>query len=92
MLSKTMDDFADDLQHNFVATMNKIAAGDLSTEVIPKDNRDTISPALKGTIESLRGLISEVGGLSAGRAGGKPGRTGQGRRSSRAAIATSCRG
>ena len=61
-----MDEFADDLQQNFVATMNKIAAGDLSTEVVPKDDRDIISPALKGTIESLRGLIAEAGKLTAG--------------------------
>jgi methyl-accepting chemotaxis protein len=48
------------LQNNVIGTMKKIAGGDLDTEVTPKDAQDEISPALKGTIESLRGLVAEA--------------------------------
>jgi len=58
IMAKTIDQFAEDLQ-NMVRTTQKIAAGDLSTEVVAKDNRDEISPALKETIDSLRSLITE---------------------------------
>jgi methyl-accepting chemotaxis protein len=59
-LAKAMDEFADDLQQNVVGTMQKIAAGDLSSEVSPKDNKDEISPALAKTIKSVRGLVEET--------------------------------
>jgi methyl-accepting chemotaxis protein len=60
VLAKAMDDFADDLQNVVVGTMQKIAAGDVSTEVTPKDNKDEISPALAKTIGAIRGLVSEA--------------------------------
>jgi methyl-accepting chemotaxis protein len=60
VLAQTMDQFAEDLQTIVVGTMKKIAAGDLSTEVVAKVNDDEISPALKETIVSLRGLIAEL--------------------------------
>ena len=63
IMASTMDDFADDLQNNVVGTMKKIAAGDLNINVTPKDNNDEISPALKQTVEALRGLIIEDGGV-----------------------------
>lgn len=59
VLARTMDQFAEDLQNIVVGTMKKIAGGDLSTEVTPKDARDEIAPALKATIESLRSLVAE---------------------------------
>ena len=58
ILSESMDNFADDLQNIVVGTMKKIAVGDLTTDVTPKDSADEIGPALKGTIESLRSLTS----------------------------------
>ena len=59
VLARAMDKFADDLQNIVVATMKKIAAGDLSTDVAAKDAQDEIAPALKATTESLRGLVAE---------------------------------
>ena len=58
-MAKTMDQFAEDLQNIVVGTMKKIAAGDITTEVVPKDAEDEIAPALKATMESLQGLIAE---------------------------------
>ena len=60
IMAQTMDKFADDLQTNVVGTMQKIADGDTSMEVSMKDNQDEITPALKKTIDSLRGLITEA--------------------------------
>ena len=61
-MASEMDTFADDLQNVVVGTMKQIAAGDLSAEIDPHDPQDEIGPALKGTIEALRGLIIEDGG------------------------------
>ena len=64
ILSQTMDQFADDLQTNVIGTMRKIADGDLTIEAVIKDGRDEIGPALKQTIESLRGLVLETSTLT----------------------------
>jgi methyl-accepting chemotaxis protein len=61
-MAKSMDAFADDLQNIVVATMKRIAEGDLSASIAQHDTRDEISPALRQTIEALRGLIIEDGG------------------------------
>lgn len=53
ILARAMDQFAEDLQV-VVATIQKIAAGDLSGTVTVKDNRDEINPALNATIANLR--------------------------------------
>ncbi len=60
VLGDAMDQFAEDLQSIVVGTMRKVAAGDLTTEVVPKDAQDEIAPALKATIEALRGLVAEA--------------------------------
>jgi len=64
IMARTLDDFADNLQNTGVGLMRKIAAGDLSTEVILKDDKDEIALALKATVESLRGLVAEVNSLT----------------------------
>ncbi|MBK7257540.1 MAG: MCP four helix bundle domain-containing protein [Ignavibacteriae bacterium] len=71
VLARAMDAFADDLQSNVIATMQKIAKGDLSTNVNAKDDRDEISPALKQMTEALRGLVAEAGMLSKAAVEGK---------------------
>ena len=63
-LANYMDQFADDLQANVVSVINNIAAGDLSQDVIARDARDEIAPALKLTTETLRGLVAEADMLS----------------------------
>ncbi len=59
-LTNTMDQFADDLQNIVIGTMKKISDGDLSTDIVLKDDKDEIAPALKGTIDSLRNLTAEM--------------------------------
>ena len=71
ILAETMDRFANDLQMTVVGTMNRIANGDLSADVKPKDNEDEISPALRQTTEALRGLVSESNRLTRAAVEGK---------------------
>jgi methyl-accepting chemotaxis protein len=71
VLAQTMDAFADDLQHNVMATMKKIAAGDLTSEVKAKDAQDEISPILKRVIDSLRGMTAEATNLTQAAVAGK---------------------
>jgi len=61
-MANAMDAFADELQHTVVETMKRIADGDLSADIDMRGGQDEITPALKGTIEALRGLITEDGG------------------------------
>jgi methyl-accepting chemotaxis protein len=63
-MAETMDLFSDDLQNTVIATMKKIADGDLSVDVQNKDPQDEIGPALRTTTESLRALVAEATMLS----------------------------
>jgi methyl-accepting chemotaxis protein len=58
-MAAAMDHFADDLQHVVIETMHQISAGNVSADIEPKDDQDEIMPALKQTIETIRGLIAE---------------------------------
>jgi methyl-accepting chemotaxis protein len=64
VMAQSMDQFADDLQNMVIGTMQQIAAGDLTAEVLPQDEQDEIRPALRTTIESLRRLVSDTKMLS----------------------------
>jgi methyl-accepting chemotaxis protein len=68
-LSRTLDQFSQELA-DMVAVMQRIAAGDVSAEVEPADDRDEIRPALRTTIESLRGVIGETRRLTTAAAAG----------------------
>jgi methyl-accepting chemotaxis protein len=64
-LATAMDGFAEDLQSNVVTSMDRIAAGDLTVDIEPKDDQDQIAPALNRTAAALRNLILEITQLSA---------------------------
>ncbi|RJP78151.1 MAG: HAMP domain-containing protein [Candidatus Zixiibacteriota bacterium] len=59
-MAQAMDQFADDLQNTVVANLKKIAAGDMSMEIQPKDQQDEIMPALKQMVENLRRSKDEI--------------------------------
>jgi len=71
VMAGAMDTFADDLQNVVVGTMKQISAGDLSAKITPRDSQDEVMPALKGTIDALRGLIIDDGGRVLKAAAGK---------------------
>jgi methyl-accepting chemotaxis protein len=66
ILANVMDQFADDLQNTVIGTMKMIAVGDLSSNVIPKDNHDEISPALNSTIDALQEMAQAAGRIAEG--------------------------
>jgi methyl-accepting chemotaxis protein len=70
-LGRAMDAFGEDLQVNTVGTLKKIAAGDLGSEVVPKDAQDEIAPALAQVTAALRDMSSEVAGLARAGAEGR---------------------
>ncbi len=76
-LATAMDEFAEDLQKNVVATVVKIGGGDVSSTLKPKDAQDEITPAIINTIESLKGLMAEAGMLSKAAIDGKLATRGQ---------------
>jgi len=63
-MADTMDAYAEGLQKNVVAGMQKIARGDLTVSLKVQDEKDEISPALNTINTTLRALIEEVSTLS----------------------------
>ncbi|WP_373483211.1 methyl-accepting chemotaxis protein [Acetobacterium sp.] len=63
-MTTSMNQLADDLQNVVIATMNQISNGDVSANIDLRDPQDEIAPALKLTIETIRGLINEATMLS----------------------------
>ncbi len=60
ILSRAMDQFADDLQNVVLGTFKKIAEGDLTVEIVSKDGRDEISPALMAMNANLRKIAAQT--------------------------------
>lgn len=63
-MTTSMNQLADDLQNVVIATMDQISNGDVSANIELRDPQDEIAPALKLTIETIRGLINEATMLS----------------------------
>ena len=59
-MAKAMDFFAEELQTKVIGIMNSISAGDVGMEITLKDEKDEIAPAMKKTVETVRGLNDEV--------------------------------
>jgi len=59
-MAQTMDAFADSLQYEVVDALQKLAAGDLSFQVTPKDEKDMVRGALQKLGEDLNDLLSQV--------------------------------
>lgn len=59
-MTASMNQLADDLQNVVIGTMNQISNGDVSANIELRDPEDEIAPALKRTIETIRGLINEA--------------------------------
>ncbi|MCE1188739.1 MAG: MCP four helix bundle domain-containing protein, partial [Ignavibacteria bacterium] len=59
-MAKAMDSFADDLQNNVVRNLLKISEGDINIDVVSKDDKDEISPALKRMVNTLSELTQET--------------------------------
>ncbi|MEA3465571.1 MAG: methyl-accepting chemotaxis protein [Thermodesulfobacteriota bacterium] len=59
-ISKIIDQFADFMQHEVLTSLQKLAKGDISTEIIPRSNDDSIRIALKTVNDELNDVMSQV--------------------------------
>ena len=59
-MAQTMDAFADSLQNEVVDSLQKLAAGDLTFNVTPKDDQDIVRGALNKLGKDLRAMIAEI--------------------------------
>lgn len=59
-MASAMDRFADSLQNEVVDALQKLAAGDLSFDVQPKNDQDLIRGALKKVGDDLNSIMSQV--------------------------------
>lgn len=64
VMARTMDDFADSLEKDCVGSMAKLAEGNLTFEVTPRDSNDKFRGALKKACHDLNDILSQV--LSSG--------------------------
>ena len=59
-IGRAMDGFADTLEHEVVAILRQLAHGDLTFQVTPYDEKDSIRSALKKLGEDLNELLGEI--------------------------------
>ncbi|PLX84507.1 MAG: chemotaxis protein [Desulfuromonas sp.] len=59
-MARTMDAFADSLQHEVVADLEMLARGDLSFSVQPRDEEDVIRGSLRKVAEDLNDIMIQV--------------------------------
>ncbi|MFA9398340.1 MAG: MCP four helix bundle domain-containing protein, partial [Clostridiaceae bacterium] len=59
-MASAMDEFSDELQNHVIAVMDNISQGNVNMEIELKDEEDELAPALKKTVETIKGLGEEV--------------------------------
>lgn len=59
-MGDAMDRFADSLQHEVVGRMNALAKGDLTFEVEPRSEQDTLRSSLKQVAEDLNLMVRNI--------------------------------
>ncbi|BCR06376.1 hypothetical protein DESUT3_34450 [Desulfuromonas versatilis] len=59
-MAATMDAFADNLQNEVILALQKLAGGDLTFAVQPRDEKDVIRGALKTLGDDLNSLVGQI--------------------------------
>ncbi|OHB32210.1 MAG: hypothetical protein A2X84_12475 [Desulfuromonadaceae bacterium GWC2_58_13] len=59
-MARTMDAFAESLQNEIVAALQKLAHGDITFSITPRDERDLIRGAIKTLGEDLNEILGQV--------------------------------
>ncbi len=59
-MARTMDKLSDNLEHEIVANLQKIANGDLSLDVQPRDDQDQIRTALQKLSLDLNNIVGQI--------------------------------
>ncbi|HEY5672181.1 MAG TPA: methyl-accepting chemotaxis protein [Malonomonas sp.] len=62
-LARAMNSFADCLEHDVVGSLQKLAGGDLTFDVQPRDQQDQLRGELKRLGSELNGLLSQMTGV-----------------------------
>ena len=70
-MAEALDKFAGDFQKYILGTMDMVAAGDLSRNLKPRNDKDQIVPPIKKMIETLRAVIQESNKMSIAAVEGK---------------------
>ncbi len=60
LMAKSMDSFADSLQNEIVAAMQKLAANDLTIQVTPRDEQDVVRGALQKAARDLNEIMAQI--------------------------------
>ena len=63
-MAKAMNIFADDLQNNVIKAMDNISKGNMSIDIVLKDEKDEISPALKKMVQNIKSLVIDINKIS----------------------------
>ncbi|MDO9493988.1 MAG: methyl-accepting chemotaxis protein [Acetobacterium sp.] len=63
-MTDSLNQLADTFQFGIIGLMEKISNGDVSLDVVVTDPTNEVTPVLKQTVETIRGLISEATMLS----------------------------
>ncbi len=59
-IGKTLDNFADLMEQDVLASLQKLADGDISFDITPRSNEDSIRLALKKVSDDLNGIVSQI--------------------------------
>lgn len=59
-IGKTLDSFADFMQHELLTSLQKLAEGDISSDIVPRSHDDSIRIALKTVNDGLNDVMSQI--------------------------------
>lgn len=59
-MSRALDGFADNLQHEVVANLQRMAEGDLAFRVTPRDGRDMLRGSLLKLCEDMSAIMAQI--------------------------------
>ncbi len=59
-MAESMDQFADSLQNEMVDSLQKLAKGDLTFEVVPRDEQDKLRNAIKQLGDDLNDIMGQI--------------------------------
>ncbi len=59
-MTRSLDAFAETLQHHLLGAMRKLAEGDFSAYIHAQSDKDEIAPVINSTVESIKIVVEEI--------------------------------
>ncbi len=59
-MARALNDFADDLEHEIVKTLQQMGNGDFSRRIEPRDDQDMVRSALKKMAQEMSRVLNEI--------------------------------